>query len=111
MAKARVERLLGSAHARAWGARLGFALAIVAGLATVPYAIADRGSASRVKALKEELAQTRNEIASLEKQNAALVRDITALKRHPGKIADIAREKLQMAGPDELVIAIVGDSK
>lgn len=92
--------------ARAWGARVGLAVAVAAALAAIPYAVTDRGATRQVSALEAALAKTRAEIAALEADNAALIRDITALRRSPEKIADIAREKLHLARPNELVIVI-----
>ena len=90
---------------RRWGARLGLAVivAIAHRLSAGPGAAAAiRGPPSSTSQLDE----TDREARALATENAALMRDIEALRNDVGAVEDRARADLGMVYPDEIVLRI-----
>jgi cell division protein FtsB len=53
--------------------------------------------------MKTQFSSLRKEISSLEQDNAKLLRDVHALKTDPDRMEQIARDKLGLARPGEIV--------
>ncbi len=53
--------------------------------------------------MKTQFNSLRKEISSLEQDNAKLLRDVHALKTDPDRMEQIARDKLGLARPGEIV--------
>lgn len=89
---------------RRWGVRCGLALAIAIAIGYVPGQVARRDPrAARLEAQIEELTAEARTVAA---RNAALRREIDALRTDIGAIEDRARADLGMVYPDEIVLRL-----
>lgn len=89
---------------RRWGARLALALMIAIAIGYVPGQVGRRDPrAAKLDAQIEELTGEAREVAV---RNAALRRDIAALRSDVGAIEDRARADLGMVYPDEVVLRL-----
>jgi len=89
---------------RRWGARCGLALLIAIAIGYVPSRVARRDPrAAKLEAQIEELTVEGREVAA---RNAALRREIEALRTDIPAIEDRARADLGMVYPDEIVLRL-----
>jgi outer membrane murein-binding lipoprotein Lpp len=89
---------------RRWGVRCALAVAIAIAIGYVPGQVARRDPrAARLEAQIEELTAEARAVAA---RNAALRRDIDALRTDIGAIEDRARGDLGMVYPDEIVLRL-----
>jgi cell division protein FtsB len=91
---------------RRWRHRLALASLLALALAYLPYRLIDSAGERKANRLSAELDRVRAKSASLAETNAALRRDIEALRNDPHAIVDIARDELGLVRPGELVIRI-----
>ena len=89
---------------RRWGARLGLALIVAIGIGYLPSQALRRDP--RTIKLRAQIDELDAEARELAVHNAALYRDIEALKTDVGAIEDRARADLGMVYPDEIVLRI-----
>lgn len=89
---------------RRWGARLGLAIVVATVIGYAPGQILRRDP--RSAKLRAQLDELGAEITTLAAANAALRRDIRALRSDVGAIEERARADLGMAYPDEIVIRV-----
>jgi cell division protein FtsB len=89
---------------RRWSARLGLAVVVAIGIGYVPGQVL-RHDPRTVK-LHAQLDELDAEAKSLAAGNAALIRDIEALRIDVHAIEDRARSELNMVYPDEIVLQI-----
>ena len=89
---------------RRWGARFGLAVMIAIAIGYVPGQVARRDPrAAKLEAQIDELTAEAREGAA---RNAALRREIEALRSDVGAIEDRARTDLGMVYPDEVVLRL-----
>ena len=89
---------------RRWSVRCALAVAIAIAIGYVPGQVARRDPrAARLEAQIEELTAEARVVAA---RNAALRRDIDALRTDIGAIEDRARGDLGMVYPDEIVLRL-----
>jgi cell division protein FtsB len=89
---------------RRWGARFALALMIAIAIGYVPGQVGRRDPrAAKLETQIEELTAEAREVAV---RNAALRRDIAALRSDVGAIEDRARADLGMVYPDEVVLRL-----
>lgn len=96
---------------RRWRHRLALASLLALALAYLPYRLIDGSGERKANRLRAELDEVRAESAALAGTNAALRRDIDALRNDPHAIVDIARDELGLVRPGELVIRIEGQRR
>src|SRR5690349_1226421 len=89
---------------RRWGARLGLALAIAVAIGYVPGQLLRRDP--RAPRLEAQIDERTAEARALAGRNAALRREIAALRSDVGAIEDRARADLGMVYPDEVVLRL-----
>ena len=104
-----MHRVLADTHVppafRRWGARLGLALLVAIAIGFVPARLLEKDP--RTVMLHKQLDALDIESKELAVGNAALFRDIEALRNDVGAIEDRARADLQMVYPNEVVMEIV----
>jgi cell division protein FtsB len=94
---------------RRWGTRFALAVMIAIAIGYVPGQVARRDPrAGKLEAQIEELTVEAREVAA---QNAALRRDIEALRSDVGAIEDRARADLGMVYPDEVVLRLAPETE
>lgn len=91
---------------RRWGARFGLALIVAIGIGYLP-GQALREDPRTVK-LHGQIEELDTEAKQLVESNAALMRDIEAMKTDVGAIEDRARADLGMVYPNEVVLRVQG---
>jgi cell division protein FtsB len=91
---------------RRWSARVGLALIVAIGIGYLPGQVLRKDP--RTTKLHAQLDELDVETKQLAEQNAALMRDIEALKTDVGAIEDRARADLGMVYPDEVVLRVKG---
>jgi hypothetical protein len=89
---------------RRWGVRFALAVMIAIAIGYVPGQIVRRDP--RAGKLEIQLAQLAAEAREVAVRNAALRREIAALRSDIGAIEDRARADLGMAYPDDLVLRL-----
>lgn len=92
---------------RRWLTRLGLALAVAIAIGYVPGQLMRRDP--RAAKLAEKLEAVRAESRELAAGNAALYREVNALRTNVGAIEDRARGDLGMVYPDEVVLRVRRD--
>ena len=90
---------------RRWSARVGLAVIVAILLGYVPGEVLRRDP--RTVKLHQQLDEIDVESKALTLRNAALMRDIAALRSDVGAIEDRARADLGMVYPDEIVLRVV----
>lgn len=85
---------------------LTLALAVVILILQVRLLSSD-GGVGEWFALQSKLEQLQTQIQSLEKQNALLKKEVTALQSNPRSIETLARQKLGMIAEDEVFIKVI----
>lgn len=90
---------------RRWTTRLGLAFVVAVAIGYLPGQVLKRDP--RSTKLDRQLAEIATEAKALEAHNAALMRDIEALKSDVGAIEARARADLGMVYPDEIVLRVV----
>ena len=91
---------------RRWTARLGLALVVAIAIGYLPGQLLRRDP--RSAKIDRQLAEIAAEANELEAHNAALLRDIEALRTNVGAIEARARADLGMVYPDEVVLRVKG---
>jgi cell division protein FtsB len=94
---------------RRWLTRLGLALLVAIALGYVPGQLMRRDP--RAAKLAEQLEAARAEARELAARNAALYREVHALRTDVGAIEDRARADLGMVYPDEVVLRVRREGK
>ena len=89
---------------RRWLTRLGLALVVAVAIGYVPGQLMRRDP--RAKQLAERLETLRAEASELAAKNAALYREVNALRTDIGAIEDRARGDLGMVYPGEVVLRV-----
>ena len=89
---------------RRWGARLGLAMIVAIAIGYVPGQVLRRDP--RTVKLHAQIEELEAEASELATENAAIVRDIEALRSDVGTIEDRARADLGMVYPDEVVLRV-----
>ena len=89
---------------RRWLTRLGLALVVAIAIGYVPGQLMRRDP--RAQKLTEQLESLHDEARELAAQNAALFREVNALRTDVGAIEDRARGDLGMVYPDEVVLRV-----
>jgi len=89
---------------RRWGTRLGLALVVAIAIGYVPGEALRRDP--RAVKLEQQLHQLEADARELATGNAALAREIEALRTDVGAIEDRARADLGMVYPDEVVLRV-----
>ena len=89
---------------RRWLTRLGLALVVAIAIGYVPGQLMRRDP--RAEKLAEQLESLRAEGRELAGRNAALYREVNALRTDVGAIEDRARGDLGMVYPDEVVLRV-----
>ena len=89
---------------RRWLTRLGLALVVAIAIGYVPGQLMRRDP--RAAKLTEQLEAARAEARELTAKNAALYREVNALRTDVGAIEDHARGDLGMVYPDEVVLRV-----
>jgi len=92
---------------RRWATRLVLAVVVAIAIGYVPGEVLRHDP--RTAKLHAQLDQLETEAKRLAAENAALYRDVDALKTDVSAIEDTARADLGMAYPDEVVFRIGGD--
>ena len=92
---------------RRWLTRLGLALVVAIAIGYVPGQLMRRDP--RAGKLGEQLDTVRAQARELAAQNAALYREVNALRTDVGAIEDRARGDLGMVYPDEVVLRVRRD--
>jgi cell division protein FtsB len=92
---------------RRWLTRLGLALVVAIAIGYVPGQLMRRDP--RAEKLTEQLEALRVEGRELAAHNAALYREVNALRTDVGAIEDRARGDLGMVYPDEVVLRVRRD--
>ena len=92
---------------RRWGARLGLALVVAIAIGYLPGEVLRRDP--RALKLETQLRQMDDDARDLAAGNAALAREIEALRSDVGAIEDRARADLGMVYPDEVVLHVEGE--
>jgi cell division protein FtsB len=91
---------------RRWSARFGLAVIVAIAIGYLPAQVLKKDP--RTVKLGAQLDQLDVETKELAAKNAALVRDINALRNDVGAIEDRARADLGMVYPDEIVLRVKG---
>ncbi len=103
-----VHRVLADTHVppavRRWGTRLVLALVVAVGIGYLPARVLQKDP--RTAKLQIQLDALDADAKALAVGNAALIRDIEALRTDIGAIEDRARADLGMVYPDEIVLEI-----
>jgi cell division protein FtsB len=89
---------------RRWTARLGLALVVAIAIGYLPGQLLRRDP--RSAKIDRQLAEIAAEAHELEARNAALIRDIEALRTDVSAIEARARADLGMVYPDEIVLRV-----
>lgn len=89
---------------RRWLVRLGLALVVAIAIGYAPGQLLDRDP--RAAKLEAQLEQERVKARELAAGNAALLREVEALRTDVGAIEDRARADLGMVYPDEVVFRV-----
>ncbi len=89
---------------RRWGTRLGLAFVVAIAIGYLPGEVLRRDP--RAMKLEGQLHQIEDEARELAAGNAALVREIEALRSDVGAIEARARADLGMVYPDEIVLRV-----
>ena len=89
---------------RRWSTRLGLAVIVAAVIGYVPAQVLRRDPRSVM--LRDQLDALEVEARSLAAENAALAREIDALRTDIGAVENRARVDLGMVYPDELVLRV-----
>ena len=89
---------------RRWLVRLGLAIVVAIAIGYAPGQLLDRDP--RAAKLEAQLEQERAKARELAAGNAALIREIEALRSDVGAIEDRARADLGMVYPDEVVFRV-----
>lgn len=89
---------------RRWMMRFGLAVVVAIAIGYVPGQLLRKDP--RADKLEQELAQQREEARELAAKNAALYREVEALRSDVGAIEDRARADLGMVYPDEVVLRV-----
>jgi len=89
---------------RRWLVRLGLAIVVAIGIGYVPGQLLDRDP--RADKLEAQVDQERTKARELAASNAALFREVQALRSDVGAIEDHARADLGMVYPDEIVLRV-----
>lgn len=89
---------------RRWSIRLGLAVVVAIAIGYAPGQLLDRDP--RANKLEMQLAQERVKAGELAAANAALFREVQALRADVGAIEDRARADLGMVYPDEIVMRV-----
>ena len=89
---------------RRWSARFGLALIVAIALGYLPGQVLRKDP--RTAKLNTQLEELDVEARELATKNAALMRDIDALRSDVGAIEDRARADLGMVYPDEVVLRV-----
>jgi cell division protein FtsB len=92
---------------RRWLTRLGLALAVAIAIGYVPGQLMRRDP--RAQGLADKLEAVRQESRELTVENAALFREVNALRTDVNAIEDRARGDLGMVYPDEVVLRVRRD--
>lgn len=92
---------------RRWLTRFGLALVVAVAIGYVPGQLMRRDP--RAAKLTEKLEATRAEARELAAENAALYREVNALRTDVNAIEDRARGDLGMVYPDEVVLRVRRD--
>lgn len=90
--------------ARRWARRVGLALVIAIALGYLPGEVLRRDP--RAAVLRGQIASLRAQERDLAAGNAALARDVEALRTDVGSIENRARAELGMVYPDEIVLRV-----
>ncbi|MGE5187385.1 MAG: FtsB family cell division protein [Acidobacteriota bacterium] len=90
---------------RRWAVRLGLALVVAIAIGYLPGGLLRRDP--RALKLEAQLEDLDGQARTLEAGNAALVRDIEALRTDVHAIEERARADLGMVYPDEIVLRVV----
>src|ERR1044071_8927619 len=93
---------------RRWGARFALAVLIAIAIGYVPGQVVRRDP--RAAKLEVQLEQLAVEARGAAARNAALLREIAALRSDIGAIEDRARADLGMVYPDEIVLRLPPES-
>jgi cell division protein FtsB len=93
---------------RRWSARLGLALVVAIAIGYLPGEALRRDP--RAVILDAQLHSLEDEARALVAGNAALAREVEALRTDVSAIEDRARADLGMVYPDEVVLRVVADS-
>jgi len=103
-----MHRVLADTHVppalRRWGARIALALVVAVGIGFLPARVLAKDP--RTVKLRAQLEMLDTDAKALAVGNAALIRDIEALRSDVGAIEDRARGDLGMVYPDEIVLEI-----
>ena len=89
---------------RRWAARFALALVVAVGLGYLPGEVLRRDP--RALKLRGQLDELAAESRQLESDNAALYREVEALRTDVGAIENRARADLGMVYPDEIVMRV-----
>jgi hypothetical protein len=89
---------------RRWFVRLGLAVVVAIAIGYVPGQLLRRDP--RAEKLSEQLEEQREEARKLAAGNAALLREVQALRTDVSAIEDRARADLGMVYPDEIVLRV-----
>ena len=89
---------------RRWMMRFGLAVVVAIAIGYVPGQLLRTDP--RAEKLQQELEQYRADARDLAAQNAALYREVEALRSDVGAIEDRARADLGMVYPDEVVLRV-----
>lgn len=89
---------------RRWSARFGLALIVAIAIGYLPGQVVRKDP--RTAKLHTQLDELDAETRELAARNAALIRDIEALRSDVGAIEDRARGDLGMVYPDEVVLRV-----
>jgi cell division protein FtsB len=92
---------------RRWTARLALALVVAIAIGYVPGKVLRQDP--RTVKLEHQLAEIAAEARMLETRNAALMRDIEALRTDVSAVEARARADLGMVYPDEIVLEVKPD--
>src|SRR5690606_4232063 len=90
---------------RRWGTRLGLAVIVAIAIGYLPAQVLRRDP--RTVTLTAQLQELEVELARLTEHNAAVSRQIEALRTSVGAIENRARADLGMVYPDEIVLRVV----
>lgn len=92
---------------RRWGIRLGLAIVVAIALGYLPGAVLRRDP--RAVKIEQQLRRLDQDARNLTLENAALAREVEALRSDVGAIEEHARTDLGMVYPDEVVFRIRAD--
>ena len=91
-------------HRRWVATRVATAIVIALALAYLPYGAIDSQSLEMLERMKTDIADAQLELASFERENEKLRRDIGALRSDGRAIEEFARRDLGMTRPGEVLI-------